>query len=288
MIRLVAGLLGAVYCFCVMPVAQADEFRLGVLHGNLAVFDYEISVLRLALEHAPGDHTVTVVPLPGMTQKRILATMNRRDRPIDVFVTGYTQERERDFQQVDIPITRGLLGHRIFVIRRADLERVAAVRSLNDLRERMVIGSGIDWLDTAVFEHAGFKVQTGLYENLWKMLAYGRYDAFNRGIHEAYVEIDQRREKFPALVIDDNLMVVYPFDYFFYLPKSDQRRHDIVKAGLEAAYEIGAFMAHFTSHPMIRKVIADARPTKRLTFRLDNPLLSERVRAIPEKYWHQF
>ncbi|WP_259782394.1 hypothetical protein [Aestuariispira ectoiniformans] len=268
--------------------AGAETFRLGILHGNPEIFDYEISVMRLALKYAPGEHELEIVPMPNLTQKRVFMLMEQGQSAIDVFFSGYAKWREDYFLQVDIPITRGLLGYRVFVIRREDRERLAGIRSLDDFRRSVTIGSGIGWLDTDIFRAAGFTVATGQYESLWKMLGRRRFDAFNRGIQEVFVEMKQRGGQYPNLMVDDNLMAVYRFDHFFYVKKEDQRRHDLIEQGLKTAYENGAFMKNFYNHPMIKAALGKGHPQTRRSFHLPNPFLSEQVKAIPEKYWQQF
>ena len=267
---------------------RAAEFRLALLHGNEDVFAYEIGVLRLALKHAPGKHSLVIVPMPHANQKRIFQILKTNPREINLFFSGFSAQREQDFLQIDIPITRGLLGHRIFIIQQENEKLLTELRTLEELREFLIIGSGNGWPDTDIFRHNGFTVMTGRYENLWQMLSRGRYHAFNRGIHEAYVEIRQRNSDHPELMIDRSLMIVYPLDYFFYLNKDYKSMGAILQKGLENAYASGAFLSHFNEHPMIQEVIRAAQPAFRRTYRLENPLMTERIRAIPKSYWHEF
>ena len=261
---------------------------MALLHGNEEVFAYEIAVLRLALNHAPGRHSLVIMPMPHANQKRIFQILKTDPGEINLFFSGFSAQREKAFHQIDIPITRGLLGHRIFIIQQKNKQLVEETNSLDDFRNNLIIGSGNGWPDTDIFRHNGFTVMTGRYDNLWQMLSSSRYHAFNRGIHEAYVEIGQRQSAHPDLIIDDSVMMVYPLDYFFYLNKDYQHMGAVLKEGLEKAYQSGAFMEHFESHPMIRQVIQDAKPRARRVFRLENPLLTDRIRAIPDKYWHKF
>ena len=187
-----------------------------MLHDNLEVYSYEISVLKLAISKFPEKHTLSIIPQPDINQERILANLRESNDEFNIFFTGFSATRESQFLQVDFPISRGLLGHRIFIIRKNEQSLFQDFSSLNELKEKLIIGSGVGWPDTDIFIAAGFKVQTAAYENLWKMLSLGRFTAFNRGIHEAYVEIKQRKPAYGNLMVDTNVMIVYPFDYFFY------------------------------------------------------------------------
>lgn len=270
--------------FAIPATSQAEVFRLGILHGDQDVFAYEISAIKLGLANAPGDHTLELVLLKNTPQTRILNLLEEGER-INLFFTGYSREREDQFLQIDIPLTRGLLGHRIFITRKET--SLADVQTLSELK-KYSIGSGIDWPDTEIFKKAGFNVTSASYESLWKMLAFERFDLFNRGINEAYVELEQQKKAGNTFSVDPYLSVTYPFDYFIYINQGSENLYHILKTGLERAYENGQFMEHFYNHPTIAHALKLSKINQRRTFRLPNPLLSPRARAIPDYYWHKF
>ncbi|MBO6826246.1 MAG: hypothetical protein JJ879_08595 [Sneathiella sp.] len=270
--------------FALLPTrGTAETFKLGILHGNLDIFEYEISVVRLALEQAEGDHELIVIPLPNVTQERILKLLEYGHQ-VNVFFTGYSLERENTFLQVDVPLTRGLLGHRVFV-RKAQSPPLSNIQTINQLRQ-YIIGSGLGWPDTDIFEAAGFEVAKATYANLWPMLDKGRYDLFNRGINEASTEIKQQREKGYQFTVDENVLVAYPFDYFLYLNKKSTRLHQILTEGLQKAHANGTFKKNFFSHPVIRTALKQFPINQMQLFQLDNPYVSDRIRNIPYSYWY--
>lgn len=269
----------------VAPKANAEDFKLAILHGDPEVFSYEISVVDMALAHADGDHRLQLIYLPNTNQVRILK-MLAQGNLINIFFTGYDRERENRFLQVNIPLTRGLLGHRVF-IKKKSTDVSDQVTSIEDI-QKLRVGSGIGWPDTDIFKAAGFKVVASTYENLWPMLDKERYELFNRGLQEAFVEVEQQALKGYEFEVDPNLMVSYPYDYFLYVNKKSTHLHAILEQGLKRAYETGAFMENFNNHPAIQQAIKEGRPTERTHFRIANPHLSERARAIPAHYWHQF
>ncbi|MBE7635932.1 hypothetical protein GUA87_03690 [Sneathiella sp. P13V-1] len=263
--------------------ASAEIFKLAILHGNLDIFDYEIGVIRLALEQADGDHELQVIPMPGVTQTRVLKILEYRD-DINVFFTGYSKEREETFLQVDVPLTRGLLGHRVF-IRKAGPSPLNDVKTIQQL-SKFIIGSGEGWPDTDIFEAAGFQVAKSTYDNLWPMLDKERYDLFNRGLNEAATEIRQQNANGYNFAVDRNLLVTYPFDYFIYLNKKSSRLHEILTEGLDRAYKNGSFQRFFFSHPNIRAALTQFPLKKMTALEIDNPYLSDRIRNLPSRYWY--
>lgn len=291
MLRAQAGILAVLLALMIWAHgALAQEpltVRLGLVGAGEEVFAYEVSVLKLALEHSghPADLEINVVNMP---QDRAFLELENGRAQFNVFVSGFSADRETRFRQIDVPLTRGLLGHRLFITTPSSLERLARVKTLEDLKSGFVVGSGTGWPDTDIFRAAGFQVETSLYENLWTMTAKERVHVFNRGIHEAFVEIGIRKKQYNNLVVDQSVMVRYPFDYMFYTRSEDEEIAALIERGLLNAYENGAFMTHFLSHPMIRTVLDQARPEERLTFDLENPLLTKRQRAVPSSFWHRF
>ena len=157
------------------------------------------------------------MPFPSTTQDRIIKFL-KADSIINVFFTATNPERDGSLIRVDIPLTRGLLGHRVLVVRQSDLSKYKNYTKLDDLR-KLRIGSGLGWPDNSIFQKAGFKVVEAQYKQLWKMLQAGRFDAFQRGIQEYSIELEDRPNlNFVAL---PDVMVVFPFDYFFFVSKAN-------------------------------------------------------------------
>ena len=83
--------------------------------------------------------------------------------------------------RIPFPLLKGLLGYRIFLIRKADQPRFAAIRNLEELKQ-LRLGQGANWGDIKIYRHNGFAVTTGgNYQNLFHMLVSGRFDYFPRG-----------------------------------------------------------------------------------------------------------
>jgi hypothetical protein len=268
---------------------HAYDFKLALLKGNSLVFDYEISVLRLALKNAPGEHTLTIIPVNDSNQPRILHSLKNNQDEFNIFFTGFSQQRENELLQVDFPISRGLLGYRIFAIQKDTQALLAGINTIEQLKSQVIIGSGIGWPDTEIFRHNGFRITETSYDGLWKMLKAKRIDAFNRGINEIYIEIDQQNSKDSKknLMADEYLMVTYPFDYFFYLSPAKPHLHKTLEEGLKIALKNGDFIKNFKQHPKIQYALQHVKMSQRTIFTLSNPLLSSRIQSLPAEYWYQ-
>jgi len=269
------------------PLCEAYDFKLALLHGDKDVFSYELSVLRLALAHAEGEHSLEVVPVLDANQARILDTLKNGKGTFNIFFSGFSKERERQLLQVDFPLSRGLLGYRVFIINKDNQNKMTAITSLEEMKHNISIGSGVGWPDTEIFKFNGFDVSEASYVNLWRMLNAKRFIAFNRGVNEAFVEIEQQQQVYENFVVDRSLMVIYPFDYFFYLSPRTPELRDVVMEGLENAFKSGAFVENFNTHPQIKLMLKQLQPHKRTVFNLENPLLSDRIKNIPKEIWYQ-
>lgn len=266
--------------------SQAETFRIALVGDpKSGPFSYQYKLLELALDHAGGDHQVEYIAFDGATAKRIMQQME--DGQIDVMFAGYRPEFEQDFSQVYVPLTRGILGHRVFVTRPDMAQALNEVETLDDLKGHC-IGSGADWLDTRILETNGFCVEKATYENLWRMLDHGRFDLLNRGAHEVHAEIGLALDAGMDLVVDQNILLIYPLDFFFYVRADDRARHAIITEGLQAAYENGAFMRNFYSDPGIARSLRLIRDSKRKVFRIPNPYMSSQTHAVANSYWEGY
>ncbi len=269
--------------FARVEVASSEVFKLGLLHGDAEVFSYEISVLEMALSHADGDHKLEIVPYPNSSQKRIIETLKSQPDKTNVFFTANSPERDSELLRVNIPLTRGLLGHRVLVIKKENLNKFEKLKSLKEL-QTLSIGSGLGWAENEILRAAGFRIAEATYKRLWPMLDAGRFAAFHRGIQEYSIELDQRPEY--ELTTLPEVMITFPFDYFFFVSQKNRNLHDILEQGLLNAYNSGAFMENFKSHPAIRMAFERGNINGRKAIQIDNPLLSDQVKSIPDRFWH--
>lgn len=265
----------------VMP-ARAEEFNLGIMNKP-TLFAYEISVIRLALAHAPGDHSLKLVSMAGVSQDRISSFLEARDIGIDLFFSGYSPEWESQFLQVYVPLTRGLLGYRLLV---AHMDRIAEFSGINTLKDLQAytFGSGAGWPDNDYLRASNLRIVPSSYERLWPMLQFQRFDLIHRGIQEIFSELRQPHRQ--SLRIVPGIALVYRFDYFIYVRADRKDLHDILLTGLLNAYESGAFMEHFYSHPSIRDALVRSDLANRTIIYLRLPQDYQSLRTIPDRFWH--
>ena len=182
-------------------------------------YEYDWAVLRVALQktearYGPFELHQSTHPMSSQRVAQELFTPGGR---INIFARATSPELEQQFLPVRLPIDRGLLGYRMFLVRDSDLPHFAAVRTLDDLR-KLSVGQGKDWIDVPILRAAGFNVVEGTnYPGLFGMLSAGRFDFFSRGIDEAQREYRERRSAHPHLVVEPTLLLQYPLPLYFFL-----------------------------------------------------------------------
>ena len=206
-----------------------------------------------------------------MTESRQIAEMKSPSGRINTLILDSTSELERNLIPVKIPIDRGLLGYRVFLIRSEDQAKFDTVMTLADLR-RFSIGQGSDWSDVAIYKAAGFKVVEGAtYESLFPMLMGKRFDAFGRGVTEVLDELKSNREIFPSMAIEKELLLYYPMPVYFWFPQTDVGRRCAkrVEDGMKLLVGNGTLDRMFRESyaPLIKEL--DLK--KRRLFKIENP-----------------
>jgi hypothetical protein len=244
---------------------------------------FALAVLDLAMKTANASYTLRSADIE-MERGRALAELAGTNNMINLHWTSMEARAERGRNVVRIPIHRGLIGHRVFVIRKDRQADFDKVERFSDLKA-FIGGQGIGWIDTEVLRAAGLNIQTSTYDTLFEMTQGGRIDYFPRGLVEAFTEIDGRQHQEPDLVVENRLLLKYRSDFIFYVASGHEALAETIEDGFIAAYRNGSYMRLFNSHHYVQDALSRARIASRLTFTLDNPFLSEPDRRIPDEYW---
>ena len=250
-------------------------------------YEYDWAVLRMAMEKTvprfgPYEvHQSTHV----MSPQRIGQELLMPDGRINVIARATSPELEKNFLPVRLPIDRGLLGYRIFLVRGADLPRFAAVRTMNDLR-KLRAGQGKDWVDVPILRNGGISVVEGTnYRGLFAMLDAGRFDFFSRGIDEAGREFKERHASYPHMEIEPTLLLEYPLPLYFFLRRDDEGRllAQRIEAGMEIMIKDGSLNLLFQKFK--GESIKSGALHKRRVLHLDNPHLTPETPLSRGELW---
>jgi ABC-type amino acid transport substrate-binding protein len=122
------------------------------------------------------------------------------------------------------------------------------------------------------------------YERLFAMLMEGRFDFFSRGINEAPAELEARKAKYPDMMLEENLLLYYPWPKFFYVNKKDKKLADRIEKGLKMMIQDGSFEALFRKFN--QKHIDSVNLKHRRLIKLENPLLPPSVPFDRKELWY--
>ena len=236
----------------------------------------------MAMREAGASYTIRMGQ-DVMQRGRILDEL-AQGNTINLQWTSMDASAERALNVVRIPIHRGLIGYRIFIIHRDEQAAFDRVDSLDDLR-RLTAVQGLGWVDTKILLNAKLKVDTADYDSMLRMVAERHTDYFPRGVLEAHAELAALGNQLPELTVERRLALAYRSDFLFYAAASQPALAAAIDRGLQAAYKNGAYLYLFNTHPYIQDGLRRADLAHRTIFHLDNPYLSQADRAIPDGYW---
>lgn len=230
-----------------------------------------------------GDYSATPFALP-MTFQRGVAEVESGDGRVNIISRATNRDLEKRLLPIRIPLDKGLVGMRLFLIMPETQSRLDQVRTLIDLR-RFTIGQSSSWSDVRILQSADFKlVLADAYLPLFSMLGARRFDLFPRGAIEIESELAANRERVPGLMIEQRLLLYYPMPRYFFVARTPEgeRMARRIEDGLQRLRRSGEFERRYQAWKKL--VLKDIELSGRTVFRLPNPELSAET-PLADKYW---
>ncbi|MEC5388329.1 hypothetical protein VVD49_21530 [Uliginosibacterium sp. H3] len=231
-----------------------------------------------------GDYQLAPYDKP-MNFLRAVAELESGDTGrVNVVARATNLDLEQRLRPVPIPLDKGLLGYRLFLIMPEMQARLDKVQSLDDLRQ-FSIGQASPWTDVKILQAANMKlVIADNYEGLFHMLGIRRYDLFSRGVNEIYSEWEAHKSSVRGLTIEKNLILQYPMPRYFFVPRTEAgaRMAERIEDGLQRLAKSGEFERRYQAYKKL--VLADVHLAGRRVFRLPNAQLSP-LAPLHEKFW---
>ncbi len=250
-------------------------------------YEYDWAVLQSVMEKTVetfGPYKILETSV-GMVQKRVDYEMQIPTGPINIFVRATSIELEKQFLPIRIPVDRGILGYRLFLVRSADLPLFAFVHTLDDL-QKFRFGQGKDWIDVKILRSAGFHVIEGSnYEGLFSMLVHERFDIFSRSIDEAYSEYNLQRDSHPTMSIEPTLVLHYPLPRYFFVRRdaAGEQLAKRIEAGLELMVRDGSLNKLFWQFK--KDQISQTNFARRIVLNIPNPFLPPETPFSRAELW---
>ncbi len=264
----------------VTPLSFAETKTLKVNDSNDPNGPYTISMIQLALDHMDNKYTLKVGH-ENFTQAR--ANEEVKTGGLDLIWTTTGKDTEEELEPVRIPLFKGLLGCRIFIINKNDQAKFDKVQTFEDLK-KLSYGQGKTWADGKILEANGLNViKTYKYDNLFYMVEGGRFDAFPRGVHEPFGELEKRPKL--DLAVEKHILLIYKMDLYLYTSKSNRKLAKELEDGFNKAIADGSFDKLFYSSPQVKDIMEKANMKNRKVFYLDNPTLSKETPLDRKELW---
>lgn len=268
--------------FYVQPAFAAKQV---IKHAQVSVDQKEalvFSILQLAIEKSGNADKYEFEEFAEYTtEERLVNWLN--DGTLSVFWAGTQPQYEEKLHPIRIPVLKGLLGHRIFIIRDGDQSRFDAVNNLRDLKD-IPLGQGRFWGDTAVLKSAGMDVVDPVkYTSLFPMLEGSRFDYFPRAVLEPWSEVAKHHEL--NLAVEEKHMLVYPFAMYFFVSKDNIAFGKDIERGFMNAIEDGSYDELFFSSPVVREALTKSNLSQRKVYRLDNPNMTAETPVDDKRLW---
>ncbi len=267
---------------CLILTPQ-DIFAEQIVHMNVSNEKNKLvlDLLKLALSKSSDEFEFIESINPNANMVRNKEKIRRGD--LTVLWAGTSRNLEDELLAIKIPILKGLLGHRIFIIRKEDQDKFSKVSTIDDLTQ-FKAGQGTFWEDATILNNNNIPiVTTNKFQNLFPMLAGNRFDFFPRAIHEPWVELEEFEQY--GLAVEENILLVYPFAMYFFVSRENKPLADKIRSGLEKSIDDGSYDRLFFSNMMIKNALEKANLKQRKIFNLTNPSMPMPSSEKDAKYW---
>jgi hypothetical protein len=280
-------LLVLLFSFSLTFNAHANDIRILAPRAKIdPVYDYFIELTRLALsknEHLYPKSKLVFVAHDDVTQGR--SFMLLENNYIDILWTGTNAKRELRYLPIPIPLFRGLLGYRVLLIRQEDKERFLQIKTPEQLK-KLNACQGAHWPDSDILEANGYLVSRVVHFNaMFKMLAKKRCDYFPRAIFEGYAEQRITIQKYPNIILIDELILHYNFAIYYFVDKSNTVLAQRLEDGLNKALDDGSLMELMRKNQLSKHLFPLEQWQNKRYFELSNEILGSDLSLKNQQFW---
>lgn len=240
---------------------------------------YPLAVLSLALNHTGVRYHLVPTQKP-MEQGRAIKQL-KANREVSLTWSMTDKVREQELLPIRMPIYKGLIGWRLFLVKPQHQNAFRNFTSLEELRQFLPV-QGYDWPDTKILQANGFEVVTGSdYLELFDMVNIERANFFPRSIVEIWEEVERAEQN---LVVEPHLAIRYPTATYFFVNKKNVVLAKLVETGFRRAIESGEFDKLFLK--IHQEFLTKANIEQRTIFELNNPILPELTPKDDDRLWY--
>lgn len=202
------------------------------------------------------------------------------DKGVDILVTvaGNPKFYEGSFVPVYTPLAKGILGHRLLIVRETSMEQFTG----DDISSRLkLMNMGIPdtWADADLFRFNQFPVvEKGSLQDIFQRLKRGECDYVTFGANEIMSIYETFAKPLGGLVIAPDIKLYYPFALIFYVNPKQEKLAERISKGLRMFQSIGQFNDFFEMH--YKYCVDQLSLNLRSTVTLKNPSLPAQLSNI--------
>lgn len=241
---------------------------------------YETELLQACLKVTQQDYGATNLQIDNSNYPLAADEGNIFQAGADILVTVAGNLKFKDKQKfvINRPLTKGVLGYRLILLRDESLQRF---RTLKDATELQALSIGIPqtWADAGLFRQNNYKVvEKGTFNDLFALLKDGAFDYTALGVNEIEEVFKQRAQALGGISIEPSLMLYYPFPLVFYVNHRNASLAERIDSGLKALMANGEHDQIFNEH--YGYVVQRFELKKRRCFKLFNPILPQEMASF--------
>ena len=191
----------------------------------------------------------------------------------DVLVTvaGNTKFNNKPKIMISQPLTKGLLGYRLLMVKDQSLPAFRKINTVEDL-QALSIGIPESWADAELFRQNAYSVtEKGSFDDLFIRLKKGEFDYTALGANEIEAAFEQRVAPVGGISIEPTMMIYYPFPLVFYVNPDKPELAERLEQGLKIIQANGDYDKLFIKHH--GDVVERLNLKNRKVFTLKNPIL---------------
>ena len=275
----------ALCSFTAAPMVEAATWTITYprpIDDSDARAQYPIALLKLALDKTGVNYELRPsdrILLTGKAMRQL-----RENREVNVVWSMTDSQREKELTPIRIPIAKGLIGLRVFVINENKKTKFDDVLSLTDMRKLIPI-QGEEWPDTKILQANGFNVFTvPEFREAYDMIKQGKGDFFPRSVMEVDAELEEEGRR-NNLYLEPSMALYYPTAMYYFVSSSNKTLANLIETGLNRAIEDGSFDALFES--TYAPILASLGVNERKIFTLVNPLLPIETPLTNSALWYK-
>lgn len=277
--------LGFLLCgFAIISTATAATWQVTYADWERpnSVFDkYPVELLDLALSQTGVKYNLK--PSNKKLSQSQATKQLMMGGGLNVVWASTDKYRDRELLPIRIPIFKGLIGWRTFLLSADDMADIDNVTSIEGLRNYTAV-QGSKWVDTKILLANGFDVKTSeQYDELFLMTKQSPKVFFPRSVVEVDIEANSTQSN--GLVANKNIGIFYPLAFYFYVHKKDKLLAKVIEDGLEKAIEKGLFEQLFLRYH--QTYLDEMRVSERQFLQLTNPLLPAETPLERRELWYQ-